>query len=74
MSLEEYLSSKPSRREVMEMICNIANANVLPICDVPIWDELSDKFDFTVDDFYDDQDSWGEYEKNYIGLYNWTVK
>lgn len=74
MSLEKFLSKNPNKREVMEILCESANLNVLPINEFWAWSELSEKFGLSMNDFYDDQEALTEYERSHIGLYNWKIK
>lgn len=73
-TIEEYLATNPTRADVAKVLCKIANSNVLPMHDLGLFYDLAPLFNLTLDDFYDDQSVFSEYERNYIGLYNWTVK
>lgn len=73
-SLEEYLRINPSRKQVAQLLCKVANNNVLHMKELGLFTELAPQFNLTLDDFYDDQDELDEYAKKYIGLYNWKVK
>jgi ribosomal protein S24E len=74
MELKEFLDNNPSRKEVAEMLCKASNFYCLPINELWCYKELCDKYTLDVDDFYDDQDELTEYERKYIGIYNWKVK
>jgi hypothetical protein len=74
MSFNDFINKNPSRDEVLEVMCTIANNNCLHIEETWCFKELSEKFNFSINDFYDDQDELTEYERKYIGLYNWKVK
>jgi hypothetical protein len=74
MTIEQYLSKNPSREKVLNDICAVANINCLHIEELWLYVELSEMFNISLDDFYNDQEALTEYERNYIGLYNWKVK
>lgn len=74
MNIQEYLKSNPTRKQVAEMLCRVANFNVLKVDENWLFAELSDKFRLTADDFYNDESELTDYEINCIGLYNWKVR
>jgi hypothetical protein len=74
MTLEQFCKNNPTKEQVIIKLCDYVNHNALHIKELWCYAELADKYDIHDDDFYDDQSELTEYERNYIGLYNWKIK
>ena len=73
MELTDFLKTNPSRNEVAKMLCKASNFYCIPIDTLWCYKEICEKYNLTMNDFYDDQGELTEYERNCIGLYNWKV-
>lgn len=74
MNLEDFIKTNPTREAVKQMLCETANYYVLSIEELWCFRSLAESFNFSIDEFYDDQDELTEYERNYVGLYNWKIR
>ncbi|MFJ8247392.1 hypothetical protein [Peribacillus asahii] len=78
MTLEEFIATNPSRREIAFQICGVANMNVLEIDETFAWEPLSKLGGFTKNDFYDDVqgtfDFYGSEALSHHGIVNWKLK
>lgn len=78
MTLEEYLETKPTREEVINLLCDAANKNYLKKDYSFLWDKLSEYAGVTEDDFYDDRQEnikgLSETIIRHYGFYNFKLK
>ncbi|PAD70593.1 hypothetical protein CHH83_01980 [Bacillus sp. 7586-K] len=78
MTLNEFISTNPSREQIAFQICAVANTNVLEIDETFVWKPLSELGGFTKDDFYDDVqgtfDMYGAEALTHYGTVNWKLK
>jgi hypothetical protein len=80
MTLQEFIAKKPTRQQIADQICAVANNNVLWIDDTFVWEHLSYLGCFQKEDFYDDQEETmriypnGWEAINVYGIVNWKLK
>lgn len=74
MHINEFINSNPTKQQVAQKLCEAANFYCLSINTLWCFKEFANKYDLTINDFYDDQDSLTEYERTFMGLYNWKAK
>jgi hypothetical protein len=56
------------------LLCRDENIHCMHIEEHASYCNVKDFYGFTLDDFIDDQSIYDDYEKEYIGLYNWVYK
>lgn len=78
MTIEEFISSNPSRKAIAHHICLVANTNVLEVDETYVWEPLSKLGNFDREDFYDDVQGtfafYGQEALEIYGIVNWRLK
>lgn len=74
---DEFIQSNPSKEQVAQYLCNVANNHLLAIDDTYAWD-LAGQIGLTKEDFFDDQEEtirrFDEEAITHYGIVNWKYK
>ena len=74
---QKFIDSNPSKEQVAQYLCDVANNHVLDIDDTYAWD-LAEQIGLTKEDFFDDQEEtirrFGEEAITHYGIVNWKYK
>jgi hypothetical protein len=78
MTINEFIATNPSRKEIAKAICDVANYHVLCIDDTFAWEPLSKLGGFSLEDFWDDTaETIARYEPEavtHVGIVNYKLK
>lgn len=77
-NIKSFIASNPSREELANVICYVANNNVLEIDETWAWEVYHELGGFAKDDFYDDVQGtfnfYGQEALEMYGIVNWRLK